>query len=73
MAKSKKVAPKPALNKPAIVRGLTPIERMIDMADLRCTKCNAKAGACDCWSKCPIDGCRWFIEKGHKCRNPNHA
>ena len=73
MAKSKKVAPKPALNKPVVMRGLSPIERMIDMADMRCTVCNAKAGTCDCWSKCPVEGCSWSIEKGHKCRNPNHA
>ena len=55
------------------VRGLSPIERMIDMLDLKCCNCGAKAGECDCWSKCPVKGCKWFIEKGHKCRNPNHS
>lgn len=55
------------LNKPK-----TPIEILFDKSDIRCTKCNAKAGTCDCWRKCPIEGCTWYIEKGHKCNNPNH-
>lgn len=59
--------------KTIVRRGLSPIERMIDNYNLKCVKCGAKAGFCDCWTKCPVAGCSWSIEKGHKCRNPNHA
>ena len=61
------------MNKPVVMRGLSPIERMIDMTDMRCTVCNAKAGTCDCWTKCDVEGCRWSYEKGGKCGNPNHV
>jgi hypothetical protein len=50
----------------------TPIEIMIDRADMKCTKCGAKMGMCDCWTKCKIPGCAWSFEKGKKCRNPDH-
>lgn len=73
MGKRKKISLPLELNKPIINRGLSPIEIMIDNLDMRCCKCGAKAYTCDCWSKCPIKGCSWSIEKGHKCRNPNHA
>ena len=53
-------------------RRLSPIEVLINNSDMKCTKCGAKAGKCDCWSKFPVVGCSWFVEKGHKCRNPNH-
>lgn len=62
-----------ALHKPPVMHGLSPIERMIDNSGLTCTKCGSKAGHCDCWIKCTVVGCSWFIEKGHKCGNPNHA
>lgn len=51
---------------------LSPIENMVDNSNLKCVKCGAKAGNCDCWVKCEIKGCTWSVEKGHKCRNPNH-
>jgi len=54
------------MNKPQ-----TPIEKLID-THMRCLKCNAKMGECDCWTKCPIKGCKWSFEKGTKCRNPEH-
>lgn len=50
---------------------ISPIEKLVD-SSLRCVKCNAKYGDCDCWTKCQIKGCSWFVEKGHKCRNPEH-
>lgn len=30
-------------------RPRSPIEKLIDQADMRCTVCNAKMGECDCW------------------------
>jgi hypothetical protein len=62
----------PNIPKPIVKRGLSSIERMIDNSSLKCVKCGAKAGYCDCWSECPVDGCGWSVEKGYKCRNPNH-
>lgn len=50
----------------------SPIEILISQSDMRCTNCGAKAGTCDCWKKCPVKGCSWWIEKGHKCGNPEH-
>jgi hypothetical protein len=47
----------------------TPEEIIFGNADLRCTICNAKIGACDCWVKCE---CGWSYEKGTKCRNSLH-
>ncbi len=49
----------------------TPIDSMID-AVMYCVKCGAKAGHCDCWTKCDIIGCAWSYEKGTKCNNPEH-
>lgn len=50
----------------------TPMDIMLEGVDWRCGKCKAKMGNCDCWRKCPVPGCTWSIEKGHKCRNPDH-
>jgi len=50
---------------------ISPISRMIDSV-MRCVKCDAKMGECDCWTKCDIVGCSWSYEKGSKCRNPEH-
>jgi len=50
---------------------LSPIARMMDMV-VRCTKCNAKVGQCDCWTKCDAEGCKWSYEKGGECGNPEH-
>jgi hypothetical protein len=46
----------------------SPIEIMMDSV-MKCVKCAAKMGACDCWSKCE---CGWTYEKGKSCRNPAH-
>jgi len=43
-----------------------PINRMVD-AVMRCVKCDAPMGTCDCWTRC---SCGWFAEKGKPCRNP---
>jgi hypothetical protein len=48
----------------------TVIDALIDKADLRCTRCNAAMGGCDCWTKCD---CGWSFEKGTACRNPMHG
>ncbi len=45
----------------------SPIDAMIGRADMRCTKCGAKAGTCDCWEWC---SCGWTAERGKPCRNP---
>lgn len=50
-------------------RPKSPVERMIDHA-MRCTLCDAKAGACDCWTPCR---CGWLYRKGEACRNPIHS
>lgn len=39
----------------------------IPLRDLRCTKCNAPAGTCDCWVVC---SCGWSAEKHKPCGNP---
>ncbi len=35
-----------------------PLDTLLDQVDWRCTKCGAKAGACDCWEqvtlRCPV-------------------
>ena len=49
---------------------MTALERMIDKANLRCTKCDAKAGTCNCWEPC---SCGWTAERGKPCHNPNTA
>jgi hypothetical protein len=48
----------------------TPLESMIDSANLVCTKCGAKAGLCDCWENC---SCGYAAEKGKPCSNPRTA
>lgn len=45
----------------------TMFDALFKRADMRCTICNARAGACDCWTKCK---CGWSHEKDAKCRNP---
>ena len=51
---------------------ISPIDKMIFEA-VRCLKCGAKYGMCDCWSKCKSPNCTWFVEKGKKCGNyKNH-
>lgn len=50
----------------------SPIETMIYNV-VKCLKCGAAMGKCDCWTKCKSPGCTWFVEKGKKCRNSkNH-
>lgn len=34
---------------------------------VKCVKCGASMGQCDCWTKCV---CGWSFEKGGKCNNP---
>lgn len=48
----------------------TPMDRMLDSVEFRCTACNEKAGTCDCWVRC---SCGWSYEKNDTCRNPIHA
>ena len=36
---------------------------------VRCTKCGAGYGKCDCWTECR---CGWLYERGGQCRNPIH-
>lgn len=51
----------------------SPIEIMIDAADLKCTVCGKpQSVGCDCWTKCSITGCKWSYRKGTLCRNPEH-
>lgn len=46
---------------------LSPIDRLIDSADLRCSICGAPRGKCDCWEDCT---CGWAARKGEQCGNP---
>lgn len=41
-----------------------------DTSGMKCTVCSARAGACDCWSRCE---CGWFFRKGGACRNSIHG
>ena len=50
----------------------TPIDILFERANMKCTKCGCRAGTCDCWTKCNIEGCKWSYEKGTKCNNPEH-
>ena len=34
---------------------------------VKCVKCGAGMGECDCWTKCK---CGWLFEKDSKCNNP---
>lgn len=43
------------------------INRLID-AVMKCVKCGAAVGKCDCWEKC---SCGWSNSRGKFCRNPN--
>jgi hypothetical protein len=45
---------------------MTPLDRMI-LGAVRCVKCGAAYGACDCWERC---SCGWTAEKGKSCGNP---
>lgn len=49
----------------------SPIARLVDAGDLRCTICNKPRGTCGCWATCTE--CGWFFEEGTKCRNPVHG
>lgn len=44
----------------------SPINTLID-ATMRCVKCNAPMGHCDCWERC---SCGWSTERGQPCGNP---
>lgn len=46
----------------------SPINQLIDSV-MKCGKCGAPMGKCDCWTKCK---CGWSYEKGGKCNNPIH-
>jgi hypothetical protein len=46
----------------------TPTDRLVKQS-VRCTKCGAKYGKCDCWTECR---CGWLYERGEQCRNPIH-
>lgn len=48
---------------------LSPIEKLVDSAQMRCTVCRGPAGVCDCWTKCE---CGMSFLKGKSCRNPIH-
>ena len=48
----------------------TPIERLIDSSNMKCSVCNAPWGACSCWERCP---CGWYFRTGEACRGPSHA
>lgn len=48
----------------------TPIDALLDQVKMRCTRCNAPAGSCSCWTKCR---CGWLFETGAACRNPRHV
>ena len=39
-----------------------------DNSGLRCTRCGAPAGECDCWTPC---ACGWTFAKGTACNNPD--
>ena len=43
-----------------------PIESLIDSV-VRCTKCGAKPGTCNCWTQC--ERCSWWYETGGECRH----
>ncbi len=46
------------------------IDALFSKANMRCTKCAAPMGDCDCWEQC---SCGWTAEKGMPCRNPRTA
>lgn len=48
----------------------SPIERMIDAACMKCAKCGAAMGTCDCWVLCD---CGRSFERGGECPNPEHT
>lgn len=52
----------------SLVRRNVPINSMIDAA-VKCTKCGAGYGKCDCWTECR---CGWHYERGGQCRNQVH-
>lgn len=47
----------------------SPIGDMI-MNAVNCTKCGAKYGACNCWTKC---SCGWSYAQEETCGNPIHG
>lgn len=42
------------------------LDRLVDQA-VRCVKCGAGIGKCDCWVWCT---CGWRAERGKPCNNP---
>ena len=40
---------------------LTPMDILFSKSNMRCTKCDASAGDCDCWEQCT---CGWSFERG---------
>lgn len=49
---------------------LTPVEMTILRSEIRCVKCNALHGKCDCWTEC---SCGWKYASGKSCSNPDCA
>lgn len=48
----------------------TAIDALFDKADMRCTRCGAPAGTCNCWVTC---ACGWTMGRSEKtCGNPVH-
>lgn len=58
----------PGLSLSDAVGSTAPINRLIDSI-VKCVKCGAGKGECDCWTKC---SCGWEYERGGSCRNPVH-
>ena len=53
----------------AIATSRLPINVLFDKAEIKCVKCDAKMGCCNCWAEC---SCGWSYERGvdTKCNNP---
>lgn len=49
---------------------MTSLAGLID-ATVRCTRCNAAKGQCDCWKKCAV--CGWRYYKTETCQNQEEA
>ena len=43
------------------------LDRMI-LGSVKCVRCGAGYGNCDCWEKCR---CGWSHGRGEPCHNPN--
>lgn len=46
------------------------MDAALDGVVFRCTVCDAKAGTCDCWTKC---SCGHSFRKGDTCGNVEHV